>query len=60
MLNSLYEDCDDGNIVGGDGCSAYCNIEASFICTYVEGSLSICTYLETPKFKLESLSNKKS
>ncbi|CAD8155329.1 unnamed protein product [Paramecium pentaurelia] len=60
LLNSLYEDCDDGNIAGGDGCSAYCNIEESFICENVEGSISICTYLEAPKFKLKSLSDKKS
>ncbi|CAD8179767.1 unnamed protein product [Paramecium pentaurelia] len=60
LFNSLYEDCDDGNISGGDGCSAYCNIEASFICINVEGLLSICTYIETPKFQLQQLSNKNS
>lgn len=26
------ESCDDGNIIGGDGCSATCIIETDFIC----------------------------
>ncbi len=34
------EQCDDGDAVGGDGCSAVCGIESGFICT---GEPSICT-----------------
>ena len=30
------EECDDGNRVGGDGCSAECALEPAFVCT-VEG-----------------------
>ena len=34
------EQCDDGNITNGDGCSATCTIQAGFTCT---GSPSVCT-----------------
>jgi cysteine-rich repeat protein len=36
----IGEECDDGNTLGGDGCSATCTVEAGFTCT---GSPSICT-----------------
>jgi cysteine-rich repeat protein len=29
----LDEECDDGNSVGGDGCSSTCKIESGFTCT---------------------------
>ena len=32
LLNQAHE-CDDGNLVGGDGCSPTCLIEAGFHCT---------------------------
>jgi cysteine-rich repeat protein len=34
------EQCDDGNIADGDGCSAQCQIEQCFTCT---GEPSVCT-----------------
>ena len=34
------EQCDDGNIVSGDGCSSTCTIEAGWSCS---GSPSVCT-----------------
>ncbi|HJW75580.1 MAG TPA: DUF4215 domain-containing protein, partial [Thermoleophilia bacterium] len=41
------EECDDGNLVGGDGCSAQCEVEPGFSCTsiVIEGGLvfSICS-----------------
>ena len=33
------EDCDDGNVFNGDGCSADCIIESNWTCT---GSPSFC------------------
>jgi len=36
------EQCDDGNIYPGDGCSSLCTVELDFICT---GQPSICTSL---------------
>jgi cysteine-rich repeat protein len=33
------ENCDDGNTISGDGCSANCTIEAGFACN---GSPSVC------------------
>ncbi len=36
------EQCDDGNAVGGDGCSATCQVEDGFVCTDpVPGSANI-------------------
>ncbi len=34
------EQCDDGNVIAGDGCSANCTIESGFSCT---GQPSVCT-----------------
>lgn len=33
--------CDDGNTIGGDGCSSTCTIEAGYSCT---GSICVVTY----------------
>lgn len=30
--NFFYEGCDDGNEVGGDGCSAACEVESGYLC----------------------------
>lgn len=37
---SAGEGCDDGNVIGGDGCSSTCTIETGFSCT---GTPSTCT-----------------
>ena len=40
------EECDDGNLVSGDGCSASCNYEDDYECSRVDNSASnpdICT-----------------
>ncbi len=37
------EQCDDGNLVSGDGCSSTCQIENLYQCTAVAGQLSVCT-----------------
>lgn len=39
------EQCDDGNNVNGDGCSATCSIEDGYECVD-DGNLSICTATE--------------
>lgn len=37
------EDCDDGNIEGGDGCSASCTVEPGYICSgLAPGPMSVC------------------
>jgi len=33
------EECDDGNVISGDGCSATCTVEAGYACS---GSPSVC------------------
>ncbi len=41
------EDCDDGNLTGGDGCSAVCEIEIGWSCTdnpAVMGTPSTCVF----------------
>ncbi|CAD8088636.1 unnamed protein product [Paramecium primaurelia] len=57
ILINKYEECDDGNNYGGDGCSAYCHIEDSYTCINQEGSLSLCTYIIAPKLNLNILSD---
>ncbi|CDW85710.1 UNKNOWN [Stylonychia lemnae] len=37
------EECDDGNLNDGDGCSSSCKIEEFYKCTQVEGAKSVCT-----------------
>jgi len=32
-IKAANEECDDGNVVGGDGCSAMCKIEHGYTCT---------------------------
>lgn len=40
LIRELGEECDDGNAVSGDGCSASCKVEAGFSCA---GRPSVCT-----------------
>jgi len=39
VIKDLAEECDDGNILAGDGCSDTCKVEAGFYCG---GTPSIC------------------
>ena len=39
------EQCDDGNLSDGDGCSASCDIEPGFDCDNPPGMPSVCTML---------------
>ncbi len=41
-LQSLYEECDDGNNRNGDGCNDKCIIENGWECTDHDGEISIC------------------
>ncbi|CDW81578.1 UNKNOWN [Stylonychia lemnae] len=38
-------DCDDGNLIDGDGCSSNCKIETFYNCTQVEGKKSVCSQI---------------
>ncbi|CAD8101960.1 unnamed protein product [Paramecium sonneborni] len=49
------EECDDGNIIGGDGCSNICKNEFSFQCKGYE-----CSFIKPPDFKLKLLTNTQS
>jgi cysteine-rich repeat protein len=41
--NGYFEQCDDGNTEGGDGCSAECTVEAGYYCEYgVVCLLAVC------------------
>ncbi|CAD8058063.1 unnamed protein product [Paramecium primaurelia] len=57
ILNSLFEQCDDGNNNGGDGCSALCFEEDSYLCINQDKVLSICTFVQSPNFELTLLSD---
>lgn len=43
IIETPYEGCDDGNYVGGDGCSSLCAVESGYTCT---GQPSVCTIEE--------------
>ncbi|CAD8124784.1 unnamed protein product [Paramecium sonneborni] len=60
ILKSEFEQCDDGNNNGGDGCSALCFQEDSYECNNQENQLSICTFIQTPNFNLILLSDKQN
>ncbi|CAK76405.1 unnamed protein product (macronuclear) [Paramecium tetraurelia] len=57
-LNTEFEICDDGNYLGGDGCSQNCVIEDSYQCLNTQGQLSQCTFINSPQFFLKVLSEK--
>ncbi|CAD8128680.1 unnamed protein product [Paramecium sonneborni] len=59
-LDLEYEQCDDGNLIGGDGCTFYCFEEDSYQCQNTEGSMSLCSYILGPKFMLNRLSSEKN
>ncbi|CAD8072797.1 unnamed protein product [Paramecium sonneborni] len=58
ILNSKYEQCDDGNQFGGDGCSSGCSEEDFYQCQNYENASSICSYILPPDLILVSLSSK--
>ncbi|CAD8093432.1 unnamed protein product [Paramecium sonneborni] len=58
ILNSKYEQCDDGNQIGGDGCSSVCSEEDLYQCQNYENSTSVCSYILPPDFILVSFSSK--
>ncbi|CAD8104182.1 unnamed protein product [Paramecium sonneborni] len=60
LLNSYYEECDDGNNNGGDGCSSLCTLEEFYQCINLENQLTTCTFIKPPDFNLNSLSDKKN
>ncbi len=37
------ENCDDSNLIGGDGCASDCMIESGYECSRVAGQKSVCT-----------------
>ncbi|CAD8063444.1 unnamed protein product [Paramecium sonneborni] len=57
---SLNEQCDDGNTIGGDGCSETCTNEPFFKCQHFENQQSECSYLEVPDFFLNRLSDEQN
>ena len=36
------EECDDGNLLNGDGCSSTCTVETSAFCSQVPCNISVC------------------
>ena len=45
-------ECDDGNIVSGDGCSSTCEIERGFECTHPVNGKDTCVDIEPPTAKI--------
>ncbi|CAD8198825.1 unnamed protein product [Paramecium pentaurelia] len=60
MLDSHFEQCDDGNNNGGDGCSSLCNEEDSYICINQENQLTQCSFIQQPNFNLLLLSDRQN
>ena len=50
----LERECDDGNIVNGDGCSDQCRIEPYFVCSQID-EISICKLQTTITLNIEKL-----
>ncbi|CAD8042898.1 unnamed protein product [Paramecium primaurelia] len=57
LQTSLNEECDDGNLLGGDGCSESCFNELSFKCQSLENQKSECAYIQAPDFHLNVITN---
>ncbi|CAK78577.1 unnamed protein product, partial (macronuclear) [Paramecium tetraurelia] len=60
VLDSNFEQCDDGNSYGGDGCSSFCIEEDSYKCINQENKLSSCTFIQQPIFNLILLSDRQN
>jgi len=48
IFKENYEQCDDGNILNGDGCSRDCLIEEDFDCKNTVDSISVCLKIDFP------------
>ncbi|CAD8102878.1 unnamed protein product [Paramecium sonneborni] len=57
LVDGKNEECDDGNLNGGDGCSSFCHVEDSYQCVNQNGSFSLCTFILAPEFNLKILSD---
>ena len=58
-FNYGFFQCDDGNVINGDGCSSKCTIESGFNCT--TGSKlapSVCMDNKNPTPKISLVSSK--
>ncbi|CAD8141976.1 unnamed protein product [Paramecium pentaurelia] len=49
------EDCDDGNLDNGDGCSESCKVENDWVCLNIQFLTSSCLYSITPIMKLNNI-----
>jgi cysteine-rich repeat protein len=54
VLELPAEECDDGNTVDGDGCSASCTIEQAFLCTAVPWKTSACRHYDIDLNKFDN------
>ncbi len=50
--NLGYFECDDGNSVNGDGCSADCSIERGYRCEHSSGGKDTCVDVQWPSATL--------
>ena len=49
------EDCDDGNLIEGDGCDANCTVEQHYVCNNgTPFTPSICSYVGPVDFFLDT------
>lgn len=57
-LNFGLVECDDGNLVNGDGCSDSCEIELDWTCTGgTPTSKDVCTYVQLDIVSMEVTAN---
>ena len=52
------EDCDDGNRISGDGCSANCTVESGFVCTKPVSRTSVCTLPQKATIQFKDTSSR--
>lgn len=53
-LTIAPEQCDDGNLVDGDGCNSTCNVESDYTCV-VNMEVSVCSYAKPLSISMESI-----
>lgn len=52
-------DCDDGNLLNGDGCNSECEIEDGFECHKQAGGPDVCRDIIPPEVSIEVLRQNK-
>lgn len=52
-------ECDDGNLIDGDGCDSYCRIEEGYECHRENGGTDVCRDVIAPEVMITVLKENK-